>query len=546
MNMPVIERAKTWLSGITSSDSWQNRVTGMGIIGRDKGESTTFGAARRLDRTTLDELGRDGLAKKIVDRIVDDAMRGGWVVSFTGDEDADISTEQAVEYNDRLTNWYKRIKIKRTLTTHFKYARRYGGSLLAIGAEDGGDASMPLNPESVTRLSWLRTHDRYQVAQSGNIEGNPSSKDFGYPESYYLYSSTSLGVANRTSNEQMLNVPVHASRLWRTDGVVSSERERDRNEGWGDSVLEACWEPLSNWASGMKSARTTLQDYTQGVYGIKNLPSIIMANGDEEVRKRWALGDFLKSMHNAIMIDADNESYNRITTSLAGMSDIIDRNAMHLSAVSGMPMTLLFGLSPSGFGTGEAEGDNWDDSVSSFQTDNIQPLLEYVLGLLFRTKEFADFPKNWSIKFAPLKLMSQSEEADIRLKTSQADAIDIQSQVLGPDEVARSRYGGASYSTETKLDERSREIEQGDGDERREGTMPDGIEAALLGQIIDLHERVKSGTVEKSAAMALLGMLMPSADQAKIAGLLPVDTPTPDAGLFDNAPLEPALEPDTQ
>ena len=542
MNKPVIERAKTWLSGITSSDSWQNRVTGMGIIGRDKAESTTFGAARRLDRTTLDELGRDGLAKKIVDRIVDDAMRGGWVVSFTGDEETDVSTEQAVEYNDRLTDWYKRIKIKRTLTTHFKYARRYGGALLAIGAEDGGDASMPLNPESVTRLSWLRTHDRFQVSQSGNIEGNPSSKDFGYPESYYLYSTTSLGVANRTSNEQMLNVPVHASRLWRTDGVVSSERERDLNEGWGDSVLEACWEPLSNWASGMKSARTTLQDYTQGVYGIKNLPSIIMANGDEEVRKRWALGDFLKSMHNAIMIDADNESYNRITTSLAGMSDIIDRNAMHLSAVSGMPMTLLFGLSPSGFGTGEAEGDNWDDSVSSFQTDNIQPLLEYVLGLLFRTKEFADFPKNWSIKFAPLKLMSQSEEADIRLKTAQADAIDIQSQVLGPDEVARSRYGGASYSTETKLDERTREIELEASEEV--GVAPDAIAftGIQISSILDIIERIRIGSLGKETAMAVLRASFPQTPSEVFSSMI-------DPVIITGPPVEPglpALGPDTQ
>ena len=124
-----------------------------------------------------------------------------------------------------------------------------------------------------------------------------------------------------------------------------------------------------------------------------------------------------------------------------------------------MPLTLLFGVSPGGFGTGEAEGDNWDDTVKSYQTDFIEPLLEYVLTILFATPEFNDFPSNWSIKFNALQLADPLQEADIRLKTSQADGLDIQNGVLASDEVAVSRYGGSAYSTETALDEVGREMD---------------------------------------------------------------------------------------
>jgi hypothetical protein len=46
----------------------------------------------------------------------------------------------------------------------------------------------------------------------------------------------------------------------------------------------------------------------------------------------------------------------------------------------------------------------------------------------------------------PLWQPTPGEQADLRLKTSQADQIEIQSQVVTPEEVAATRYGGAEYN----------------------------------------------------------------------------------------------------
>lgn len=529
---PVKAIDKSWIAKIDSGDGWSNAATGMGIIGRDKGESIVYTPGGKLNRSALDALGRtDGIARKIIQRVVDDALRSGWTVSFKGDEANPVTLEEAVEFNERLTKWYKDTRFKVNLSMHLKQARQYGGGVLVLGAMDGQKPDQPLKPDKVTQFNWFRTHDRYQVSQTSNAEEDPTSKDFGFPESYFLYSSQAKSATTVASaEEQLLDVEVHASRLWRTDGVRLSDRVRLRNEGWGDSVLEAVYEPLSNYGSTMKSARSIVQDFTQGTYKIKNFAGIVLANGEEDVRKRFALMDFIKSNHNAVIVDADEEEYTRTTTSVAGLSDLIDRSMIHVSAVADQPMTLLFGVSPGGFGTGEAEGDNWDDTVKAYQTDSVEPILEYIFGILFQTPEFEDFPADWSINFTSLELANPLEEADIRLKTAQADQLDINSGVLDPDEVALSRYAGSTYSTETKLDEEGRKMDElADQEQEKEGLSAEPLEPASINTLIGILDKVASAILPKETAKVLMMAAVPSMGEEAINAMLdPIEVKEPE------------------
>ncbi len=506
---------------MTTRDSWVNPVTGMGILGTDKNESTTFVNDGRIDRETLDAIGRkDGLGRRIIHLTVDDALRQGWTVTFKGDEDNPITPQESSDFNEQLNTWYKDTKFITRVSMHLKQARQFGGSLLALGANDGQTPDQPLDLEKLKDFTWMRPHDRHEVSQATEIESDPSSKDFGNPEFYILFSnrSNTFSGDTRSRDEQLLDTRVHASRLWRTEGNILSERVKQQAEGWGDSVIEPVFDPLKNYNSGMKNSGTVIQDLTQGVYKIKNLMDIILANGEQSVRNRFAIMDFMKSIHKAILIDADGEDYSRQTTQVSGVSELLDRNAMHLSAVAGMPMTLLFGLSPSGFGTGEAEGDNWDDTVKAYQTETLQPLLEYVLTVLFNTDDFDDFPKDWSIKFTALQMSDPIEEADIRLKTSQADALDSQAGVLSADEVAENRYGGAAYSTETTLNEEARQMEAELLE--AEGAGGFGEQEALNGiqitSMLEIGRQVAVGLLSKDSAKAAMGISFPHLSDQRI------------------------------
>jgi phage-related protein (TIGR01555 family) len=503
---------------LTSIDGWSNGVTGMGFIGRDKGESTAWRPGPILSYQTLDSMGRgDGFSRIIVDTVVDDAMRSGWVVNFTGDDDTDITPEESHELNEKLQKWYKDTKLKSRISQHLKQSRQYGGAVLALGVRDGQDPSMPLDVDKITGFDWMRSHDRHQAQQSMQVNDDPTSPGFGFAEAYTLHAAT---IQSGDRDETLLDTWVHNSRVWRTDGVFLSERVRQQNEGWGDSVLQVCSEQLGNRSSVMKSARTVVQEWVQGVYKIKNLAGIIGANGEATVRARFSIMDRLRSAWQAIIVDADAEDYQRIATTASGMPEVLDRFGMDLAAVARMPMTKLFGLSPGGFGTGEAEGDDWDDVVTSYQTDDVGPLLEYVHTLLLATPEFADFPKNFSIAFNSLELTSPLEDADVRLKTSQRDALDISSGVVGADEVAMSRYGGATYSVETVLDTKGREM---DARLEEQGIAPESSEPFVAGQIasmLDILERVKTGTLPKKSALVALGVAFPTMSPEAAAGMV--------------------------
>lgn len=480
-------------------DGWLSELTGMGILGKDKNESTIFHRRGRRHHDELDALYRqDPLAARIVDVIVDDALRQGYHIVFKGDDENAVDPETVNDINSRVNVWKKAVGLTTHVKNHLKQARTYGGSVLVMGANDGQDPIQPINPDTVSEFTFVKPLDRFQLSASGLLNTDPRSQGFGFPAWYHLNSvfgsfelvtsalldeqlARKVGVISQPQVEpgggasgseiiaagtgQVLseggptlnNVTVHTSRVVRTDGTLLSDRSRLNNDGWGDSILERVYEPLRNWNTVMNAAGTLVHDMNQGVYGIKGLAGILAANAEGLVRKRMQLQELAASLWNAKLLDADGETYERLRTDFSDLPNLIDRFGVHLGAAAGMPVTLILEISPGGFGTGENENNQWDDVVVAYQDEDVRPVLEAVFQMLFLTPEFSDVPDSWAVEFFPLKQMSEADVADIHLKQAQADATNIASSVLSPQEVAHSRFGGEKFSLETQLDEEARQ-----------------------------------------------------------------------------------------
>jgi hypothetical protein len=165
--------------------------------------------------------------------------------------------------------------------------------------------------------------------------------------------------------------------------------------------------------------------------------------------------DMSRSIARAIMVDPDkNEKAERLAMQFSGVADAWDRISIRLCAAAEVPVTKMLGRSPAGLNaTGDSDTRNWYDTVAAYQRNVILPRLERLLRI---TKRATRWEKSTSIKFPSLWQESPGERADRRLKTSQADSLDVTARILSAEEVARSRYGGASYSAETKLIEGAR------------------------------------------------------------------------------------------
>ena len=89
----------------------------------------------------------------------------------------------------------------------------------------------------------------------------------------------------------------------------------------------------------------------------------------------------------------------------------------------------------------------WYDFVDSQRQEYLAPK---ILNLTRKLNRGAI--ESLEIEFEPLWQLDEKEEADVRVKVSQADAVYLDRGVLDPAEVAVSRFGQGGFSMETKLD----------------------------------------------------------------------------------------------
>jgi hypothetical protein len=118
-----------------------------------------------------------------------------------------------------------------------------------------------------------------------------------------------------------------------------------------------------------------------------------------------------------------DEDFVRENITFSGLSDIIYQIFTMLSAQVGIPITRLFGVSPSGLNaTGESDMLNYYDMVASSQETSLAPKLRYLVHLI-ADKEGIPEP---NVKFNALKQMTDKEKSDLKKQDEDAELIKAQ------------------------------------------------------------------------------------------------------------------------
>lgn len=412
-------------------DSWTNFFTSLGT-NRDKRTHTSFMPGLTLDRSTISALYReDGLGKRIVDLPAREMTRRWFEVR--GDDDGlllqELETLQAQSKFNRAIRW----------------ARAFGGALMVVGADDSGDLAMPLDERSLRSIQFLHVFDRHRVTGM-EYNSNPLSPEYGQPEKYFI---TPVGMNTSTS------FTVHASRCLRFDGEDVPDDIRVSQMGWGDSIFQAVFGPLRGVNSAYSSSELILEDFVQGVLTIDGLGNLLATDeGREQLVTRLEMMDLSRHVANTAILDTE-ETYQKHSSTVTGLADLVDRFMKYLSAVTGIPVTLLWGQSPAGLNaTGENDVRNWYDDVAGRQPEVLGQPLERLLRLImvskdgpFRGRELEE----WSVDYLPLWEPSEKEEAERRKLVAETDSIYLTQGVLEPEEVSASRFGGDTYSANTEL-----------------------------------------------------------------------------------------------
>jgi len=433
-------------SNTRESTGWFNALTGIGLRSKDKRTGANVKWVPMVEREAEDLYSSDDIAAKMVDLIPDEGTRE-WVEIK--------STEEAEEEIANLKKESERLQIQKKYNKAWKWARNYGGAGVFLAVDDAQeDLREPLNIDSLREIKTLTVMSRWEL-QPHEINRDITSENFGFPETYLL--------TPRTARSD--SPIIHHSRIIRFDGVDLPRMVREQNDFWGDSVLNRFYNPLRNFNLAHDSLASMMQDYKLTILKIKNLADIIGSGDKDKLKDRIQMMDLTKSVLGSIVIDAEDEDFMNLTTSISGISDIIQEIDARLVAATGMPHTIILGEGAAGQfnNSGQSEETNFKDMVAAQQEVILTKPIDRIFELIQLQKRGpfgGKVNQDISWNFKPLWQLDDKEVAEVRKIIAETDKIYLETGVLDTEEVANSRFGGDEYSLETTLDKEAREEQE--------------------------------------------------------------------------------------
>jgi len=359
-------------------DGLRNIVANLGT-GRDKASHSVY-VDPVIDDAQLSMMYRgSAIARKIVDMPAQDSFRE-W-----REWQADASQISALEAEER------RLGLQGKLVQAKTRARLFGGAVVYIGTGDT-DAAKPLIADRIRRggIKYLTVISRNRIS-AGPIQNDPRLDGYGNPSHYSINGEV-----------------IHPSRV----AVFKGEELPDdlyagANIGWGDSSLTSCLSDIRNLDATIANVASLVFEAKIDVMGIDGFNEGLKNGGADYEKMVLARGMLLAMTkgNNGMLLTDVKDTYQQKSASFATLPDIIDRFMQMTSAASGIPMTLLFGTSPSGLnGSGDVNIRGYYDRVKVIQTLENQPEMALLDECLIRSalgNRPADIYYNWRPLWQP-------------------------------------------------------------------------------------------------------------------------------------------------
>ncbi|MDB5849806.1 MAG: hypothetical protein JWP29_3558 [Rhodoferax sp.] len=388
-----------------------------------------------------------GVAARIVDMPADDALARGYEIE--GDVKNAIGDE------------LDRLQVGQRITEALRWSRLFGGSVILLITQDGADSlEYPINELSLGLITELRVFDVTDLTVPiGLTYTDPKAANYDEPQFYDVRSPNTGGYFR-----------VHQSRLIVFSGDPLPRRlTRTRFGGVpfrGRGALDGCYESIMRYDAAMAWTERMLERKQQAVFTMEGLAALLAAGMDDRVSARIDRVDMARSVLNTVVIDGGEggvggDSYEVKDLSLMGVTDAIKDSQTAICADTGFPVTALFGTSPSGLNsTGDNDTAGYFRIVDHVQRNDVRPALERLIALVLAQVSFAGArPNQWAVKFHPLWLPSEAEQAKAKLARAQAKQAEAAAAetyatagAITPDEVRADLTKRGEYDLEAPID----------------------------------------------------------------------------------------------
>lgn len=418
-------------------DAWVNLTTGIGGA-KDKSSGFRF-AASRIDQHwfALEELyEEDHIAGRIVDALPEAVFAHGINVDIADQ----VVKEATLDKLDAL-------KVEDCIEQAMKWERLHGGAAIFVGVKDGTKRfDEPMG--RVHEVMYLHVLERWELYPDKFYE-DPTSPKFGQPSHYRVSPSDS------TTLGRTVGVSVHESRLIKFGGMQTTKRKLIENQYWGQSVLARAYTAIKQYGGALASVLAAMADASQGIYKIRDLLQIIEGGNEALLQTRFKAIDQLRSITNSVLLDSEGEDYQRISTPLTELANLVDKFQVNIASAANMPMTEIFGISAAGLNaTGENDTRSWYKQIAKAQRKSAKPAFERILRLIFRsaagpTKGVE--PASWSVNFPPAWSPTALEQVQIKKTKVETATLAKDLGVLTEHQIARGLFSGSEWDNDIVL-----------------------------------------------------------------------------------------------
>lgn len=372
--------------------------------GRDKASHGTFQKISVPD-DQIEAVYQDWLAKKIINRPVQDMLRAGWY--FTGiDEDQSLALQAEMA----------RVKLVDRLYKALIWMRKYGKAYLLLGMADGKPLDQPLDLSVLSRgqLQFITVLKHSEVSAL-TYEYLPLELTAGEPfqPKYYEY--------KQRNNSK---IKVHSSRLIK---LANGEEE--------ESALLPIYYTLRNFASTNAGAASLVHEAKIDVIKFPGLMDAIK-NRAKDVMERFGAAALMKSLNGMLVIDA-NEQYESKSYAFGGLPDLMREFSQQTAGAADMPYTILFGQTTSGLNnSGEFDLRSYYDRVNTEQNWMLRPLLDLLMPVLYRNT-YGQTPSGMKILFNALWQLDAKTRSEIEKNNKDRDEAYLERGIITDAQVAK-------------------------------------------------------------------------------------------------------------
>ena len=248
----------------------------------------------------------------------------------------------------RMEIYIRRAELWSKLQQAIFWKRLYGGSGIVI--MDGRDTATPLNLEDINEKTELE----FYVTDCWELSGtDPQASDLSTID---WLSDTPFTIRGHR---------IHKSRVIPLKGKEFPPLYRPMGRGWGMSVLEPLVRTLNK---GIKNENVIFELLDEAKIDIFSFYGLNDALQDEHatdaITKRVGYASLVKNYMKALLLDSE-DVYQQKQIHFNGLADLKVDSRVDMAADARITMNKLYGTSPAGFNSGEADRETYADTVEA-------------------------------------------------------------------------------------------------------------------------------------------------------------------------------------